>query len=547
LSAGGTAAPGTAAVSSPWGSEESREFLQERISRFSRIVFLVSFPLFLASWIVNLIWYPTVLEHGLPLGAGGLFNLGWLSVLLAMWLATRTGTLPGSVLHVIDSAGVFLVSMAMIGMGFSIAAVVMRPDLLAIVAILGLLLYRAAIVPSEPSRTAWIGVACVAPLPFVTYVSFAKMARPPGLPPAPAYVVWVSLFAMLIVLLSSKISSVIYGLRQTIKEARRLGPYTLESKIGEGGMGAVYRARHALLRRPTAIKILPPERAGEMDMTRFEREVQMTSQLTSPHVVSVYDYGRSPDGLFYYAMEYLDGIDLAELVDRDGPMPAGRVVHVLRQVCEALGEAHRAGLIHRDVKPANILLCERGGRHDVVKVVDFGLVKDIAKTGGPGVTTDNLVLGTPHYIAPEALRFPDRIDARSDLYALGATAYFLLTGKPVFEGGLPEIFAHHLDTAPTPPSARLGRPVARSLETLVMAALAKDPGGRPESCEAFDAALAECRDVPPWTEDDAAAWWRSRGSRIRAAKSGSPIPEETSQQQTLEVQRETPSAAAGGS
>src|SRR5512143_2902450 len=301
---------------SPWGSEESRDFLQERLSRFSRIVFLVSFPLFLASWIVNLIWYPTVLRHGLPLGGGGLFNLAWLCVLLAMWLATRGAPLPGTVLHAVDAGGAFLVSMAMIGMSFSLAAVVMRPDLLAVVAILGLLLYRAAIVPSEPSRTAWIGVACGAPLPFVTYSSFAKAARPPGLPPASAYMVWVSMFAVLIVLLSSKISSVIYGLRQTVREARRLGPYTLVSKIGEGGMGAVYRAQHALLRRPTAIKVLPPERAGEMDLARFEREVQMTSLLTSPHTVAIYDFGRTPDGLFYYAMEYLDGIDLQELVSR---------------------------------------------------------------------------------------------------------------------------------------------------------------------------------------------------------------------------------------
>src|SRR5262249_47029080 len=159
----------------------------------------------------------------------------------------------------------------------------LRPDLLAVVALVGLLLYRAAIVPSEPARTAWLGLICVAPLPFATYFSYARAVRAPELPPAGAYVVWSSLFGVLIVLLSSKISSVIYGLPQTVREARRLGPYTLESKIGEGGMGAVYRARHALLRRPTAIKVLPPERAGEMDLTRFEREVQMTSLLTSPH------------------------------------------------------------------------------------------------------------------------------------------------------------------------------------------------------------------------------------------------------------------------
>jgi serine/threonine-protein kinase len=518
---------------SPWGSEESRDFLQERISRFARIVFFVSFAMYLASWIIDLIWYRPILEHGLPIGPPHLLNLGWLAVLVAMWLATRGGPLPGPVLHAIDAVGVFLVSVAMIGMCFSIP-IVLRPDLLAIVSLMGLLLYRSAIVPSEPSRTAWLGAACMIPLPFATYFAYARAPHVPELTPW-AYAIWASLFAALIVLLSSKMSSVIYGLRQTIREARRLGPYTLESKIGEGGMGAVYRARHALLRRPTAVKILPPERAGEMDLARFEREVQMTSLLTSPHTVAIYDFGRTPDGLFYYAMEFLDGIDLQELVSRDGPMPATRVVHVLRQVCEALGEAHRVGLIHRDIKPANILLCERGGRADIAKVVDFGLVKDLAAGSGPGATREDIVLGTPHYLSPEALKTPDRIDARSDIYALGATAYYLLTGTPVFEGSLPQIFADHISKAPEPPSSRSGRTIPPALERAVLAALAKDPNDRPESVDEFDGMLAACS-VPPWTDADASAWWRTRGARLRALRAGAAVPEPaSSEQQTMEV------------
>ena len=344
------------------------------------------------------------------------------------------------------------------------------------------------------------------------------------------------------VLLSTKISAVIYGLRQTVREARRLGPYTLEAKIGEGGMGTVYRASHALLRRPTAIKILPPQRAGEMDLARFEREVQMTSQLTSPHTVSVYDYGRTPDGLFYYAMEFLDGIDLEELVRRDGPMSPGRVVHVLRQVCEALGEAHRAGLIHRDVKPANILLCERGGRFDVAKVVDFGLVKSVGGSD-PGVTLENMAPGTPHYMAPEALSSPDRLDARSDVYSLGATAYFLLTGKPVFEGGLAEVLAGLLKQAPPALSARLGRNLPASLEALVLAALAKKPEERPESVEAFAEALSASADGDAWTSARAEAWWRSRGAEIRAARSGGRAAKSPGSPRTLDVIREAPESA----
>ena len=500
------------------------------------MVFLVTFPFFVAGWAVDLLWYPKGLEHGLPLTAKYFFNLAWLAVLLAMWLAARGAPLPGPVLQVLDGLGMFLVSAALLGMCFSIP-VILRPDLLAVVSLVGMLLYRAAIVPSAPQRTAWLGALCAAPLPVLTYLSYTRAVRPEGIPTAWPYTVYSVLFSILVVLLSTKISSVIYGLRQTVREARRLGPYTLVEKIGEGGMGAVYRAQHALLRRPTAIKILPPERAGEMDLARFEREVQMTSLLTSPHTVSIYDFGRTPDGLFYYAMEYLDGIDLQELVSRDGPMHPGRVVRVLRQVCEALDEAHRVGLIHRDIKPANILLCERGGRPDVAKVVDFGLVKDLAATAGPGVTRENIVLGTPHYLSPEALRSPETIDARSDIYALGATAYFLLTGTPVFDGALPQIFAHHIGTAPEPPAARLGRPIATSLETLVLSALAKDPNDRPESVEVFEAQLAACPDVPHWSEADAAAWWRTRGARIRAARAGEPVSSLTTQPRTLEIGR----------
>jgi eukaryotic-like serine/threonine-protein kinase len=519
------------AAPSPWGSEESRDFLQERLCRFARIVFLVSLPFFFAGWLIDLGWYPSALERGMPLTRTHFLNLGWLGVLLVMWLTTRRGALPGPVLTLIDTAGVFLVCEIELGMCFSLP-VLFRPDLLAVVALIGILLYRAAIVPSDPVRTAWLGVACAAPLPVLTYLAYTRSARPPEVPPAWAYTLYAFLFAVLVVLLTSKTSAVIYGLRETIREARRLGPYTLESKIGEGGMGAVYRARHALLRRPTAVKILPPERAGEMDLARFEREVQMTSQLTSPHTVAIYDFGRTPDGLFYYAMEYLDGIDLQELVSRDGPMPAGRVVRVLRQVCEALGEAHRVGLIHRDIKPANILLCERGGRADVAKVVDFGLVKNLAAATGPGATREDIVLGTPHYLSPEALRTPDRIDARSDIYALGATAYFLLTGTAVFDGPLPQIFADHLGKMPEPPSRRTAHAIPPDLEAAVLGALAKDPNDRPESVEEFDRLLARCA-VAPWTDADAAVWWRTRGARLRAIRAGAAPAESSAAEKTV--------------
>jgi eukaryotic-like serine/threonine-protein kinase len=505
------------ATSSPWSSEESREFLQERLSRFAQFVAGIAGAFFVGSWIIGLVWDPSSLEHGLPIRAWAFFHLGGVAVAATVWLATRGGPLPAPVLRVVESAGIFLLSVAMLGRAASLP-VVLRPDLMATLALFALLLYRAAIVPSEPHRTAVLGAVAVAPLPVMTYLVYAH-ARHPDLPTPWAYTAFAFLFAVLAVVLSTTISRVIYGLRQTVKEARRLGPYTLVTKIGEGGMGAVYRAQHALLKRPTAVKILPPERAGQMDLARFEREVQMTSLLTSPHIVSIYDYGRTPDGLFYYAMEYLDGIDLNELVRREGPMPPGRVIRILRQVSEALAEAHREGLIHRDIKPANILLTERGGKPDFAKVVDFGLVKSVTGAAA-GMTADDVVLGTPYYMAPETLRSPDRIDARSDLYSLGATGYFLLTGKAVFEGPSADVFASLLRDAPEPPSKRLGRALPASLEALILKTLAKDPGERPESVEAFDAALAACADVPAWTDAEASAWWRSRRRLIEAARAG---------------------------
>ncbi|MET0594220.1 MAG: serine/threonine-protein kinase, partial [Polyangiaceae bacterium] len=291
------------------------------------------------------------------------------------------------------------------------------------------------------------------------------------------------------------------------REARQLGQYTLAERIGAGGMGVVYRARHAMLRRPTAVKVLPPEKMGEQNLRRFEREVQLTSQLTHPNTISIYDYGRTADGLFYYAMEYLDGFTLAELVEVGGPLPASRVASLMRQVAGSIHEAHQIGLIHRDIKPDNIIVCERGGMCDVAKVLDFGLVKDI-RSGDPALSQVNAIIGTPHYMSPEAITLPSSVGVPSDIYSLGATAYFLLVGRHVFPARtLVEVCSHHLMTTPDVPSAVLGHAVPAALEELILACLATGAPQRPASAAHLERALTAIAESEPWTQDAARAWW----------------------------------------
>jgi serine/threonine-protein kinase len=258
---------------------------------------------------------------------------------------------------------------------------------------------------------------------------------------------------------------------------------------------------------------LHQDHADPQHKTRFEREVQLTAALTHPNTISVYDYGHTPDGIFYYAMEYLDGFNLDELVELDGPQPPARVIHLITQACGALSEAHAVGLIHRDIKPANVFICERGGQPDVVKVLDFGLVKNIS-TADPTLSNVNTIAGTPLYMAPESVVDPSSVDARSDVYALGAVAYFLITGTHVFSGAsVVEICGHHLHTPPEPPSHRLGKAVPTDLEAVVLASLAKEPSARPQSARALAERLSACHDANGWSEDAARRWWSQRPAR----------------------------------
>ena len=313
--------------------------------------------------------------------------------------------------------------------------------------------------------------------------------------------------------------------RRAALDAKQLGQYTLDEKIGAGGMGVVYRAHHAMLRRPTAVKLLDVEKTTPETIARFEREVQLTSQLTHPNTIAIYDYGRTPEGVFYYAMELLDGVNLNDLVGRFGPLPEGRVIRILRQVCGSLNEAHRTGLVHRDIKPANVILNRRGGTFDVVKLLDFGLVKALDAQRDSQLTAAGALTGTPLYISPEGVQQPEKVDRRSDLYAVGAVGYFLLTGTPVFQGSSAvEICMHHVQTPPESPSGRLGRAVSEDIEALLLQCLAKEPGDRPQTAADLKEALDGCRAASTWTHADAESWWREYAEATGNTMSGSPTP-----------------------
>jgi serine/threonine-protein kinase len=302
-------------------------------------------------------------------------------------------------------------------------------------------------------------------------------------------------------------------LRREAFAARQLGQYQLKQPLGAGGMGEVYLAEHVLLKRPCAVKLIRPERAGDpQHLRRFEREVQAMATLTSWNTVEVFDYGHSADGTFYYVMEYLPGLNLEQMVLRHGPLPAGRVVHLLRQVCAALHEAHGIGLIHRDIKPGNIIACERGRLPDVAKLLDFGLVllPSLGK-GEDRLTQVGSIAGTPAYMSPEQAGGTEDLDERTDIYSLGAVAYFLLTGQPPFvrKSGL-QVLAAHLHE-PVRPLTDLRPDVPADVQEVVLECLHKDPTRRFADADRLERALGRCRCAGQWSREEASAWWREHG------------------------------------
>jgi eukaryotic-like serine/threonine-protein kinase len=370
------------------------------------------------------------------------------------------------------------------------------------------------VVPTAPRRALVAGLASVSAVPVVIGLIIMSNAT---LRTEPAQFFFGLVFPYLLVVGMAYVGArVVYRLGTEVKRARELGSYYLEEKLGEGGMGEVWRARHRMLARPAAIKLIRPSLAGDAGggvsdeaVRRFEREAQVIARLRSPHTVELFDFGIAADGVFYYVMELLEGLDADSLLRRHGPIPAERAIFLLRQVCHSLSEAESCGLVHRDIKPANVFVCRYGEEYDFVKVLDFGIVGAVRKAAdGSGTATgEHQVQGTPAFMAPEQA-MGSSIDSRADIYATGCLAYWLLTGQFVFTADTPMgLILHHARAVPVAPSARTERPIPAALDELVLACLAKDPADRPQTARELSRHLDQLGGTDAWSQERARDWW----------------------------------------
>jgi len=521
-----TVAPTVSASSSVSGLDRGLDtsggldFVRERLALLGKMVFLLSFG-FLVLMVASVAFVggvPLAVVLRLPVTLGHFFATSMMGVL---WLLASRKTTSRALLGAIDAICVIA------GCGF--LAIMTLADVFqiqqAISAITVTTMARAILVPSRPLRTLLISA-----LAFLPTIAMAVLHHYSGIVPpidgktfSPEFqrthlVLNTVLWSILGITLTTVTSQVTYGLRRQVAEVSELGQYILEEKIGGGGMGEVWRARHRLLIRPAAVKIIRRDVLTAMGgdpgllMRRFEREARATAALKSPHTVQLYDFGTTDDGTLYYVMELLDGFDLDTLIKSNGPIPAERAVHIMRQVCRSLADAHTNGLVHRDIKPANVIISRIGSTFDFAKVLDFGLVKldsphrideDALKLTAVGSTS-----GTPGFMAPEVVLGAAETDHRVDIYSLGCVAYWLLTGKLVFEGDTPmQVMIDHARTPPPRPSSRVELSIPPALEDLVMECLQKDPAQRPASAEILHVRLGEIPLPSEWSGERAEKWW----------------------------------------
>jgi serine/threonine-protein kinase len=376
------------------------------------------------------------------------------------------------------------------------------------------------VVPSSPRRSVLAALAASSSVAVMAAVSIATY--PPPLLPNTTQFFFIFVFPYVLVVVMAYVGArVLFALGNEVRKARELGSYHLLERLGQGGMGEVWRARHRLLARPAAIKLIRPLAApsivGSDAARRFEREAQAIASLRSPHTVNLFDFGIADDGTFYYVMELLEGLDAERIVNKFGPMPPGRVIHLIRQACHSLSEAESISLVHRDIKPANIVLCRYGEDYDFVKVLDFGIVKAIRGSGTAegaptltALTVEHVVQGTPAFIAPEQVLGGLPVDNRADIYGTGCLTYWLLTGQLVFTGDTPmQLLVQHAQAMPEPPSARTEMPIPKELDAIVLACLAKDPSERPQTARELARRLDAVPVSGEWTPELARAWWET--------------------------------------
>lgn len=371
-----------------------------------------------------------------------------------------------------------------------------------------------AIVPNTPRKTIVTSLLAASTEPLAMGIAMLRGIEFQG---GLLYLAWTSLPTYISAFLSVIPVKIIHGLGQQVRRARELGSYRLEEPLGRGGMGEVFRATHQMLARPAAVKLIRSEvlgsssrQAARIIVERFRREAEAAASLRSPHTINLYDFGVANDGTFFLVTELLDGLDLESLVERFGPVPPERMVHLLRQACASLEEAHARGLVHRDIKPSNIFTCRMGLDVDFVKVLDFGLVKAIGEDSREAtmLTAPNATTGTPAYIAPEFVRGDRVADHRVDIYTLGCVAYWLLTGRLVFQApNAIQLMYQHANTPPVPPSQRSEYEISPALDAAILACLAKLPEQRPQSAGELSRMLAEAVPGPGWTGELAHRWW----------------------------------------
>jgi serine/threonine-protein kinase len=489
------------------------DLLNRAARRLQTLAWLYAFTFFMADFFPTLLfpaerrllflhwlnWLPGVLSIAVAIGVATILRWASVTPVKVVWL--------GLGFEVVSSYGIAAAEFLQ-PMGLNVG-----PPWIGLSWVAVWMLLFNVVVPTVPRYAMFAALASVTSVPVMVLISIALF--PPAQTANGLMIFFAFGFPYLLVVLMAYVGArVVYALGTEVTRARELGSYRLEDRLGEGGMGEVWRASHRLLARPAAIKLIRSSAngAGISDdaRRRFEREAQVIARLRSPHTVTLFDFGVTDEGSFYYVMELLDGLDAESIVKRFGPLRADRVIHILRQMCHSLSEAESCGLVHRDIKPANIFLCRYGEDHDFVKVLDFGIAKAVHESSTEAqtaITMANIIQGTPAFIAPEQALGGD-VDGRADIYATGCVAYWLLTGELVFTADTAmQVLLAHANTAPQPPSSRTELPIPPALEALVMSCLAKDREQRPRSARdllhRLDAIHGE------WTEVQARDWWKA--------------------------------------